>query len=95
MNCLNLSSAVFLLQVYGFYDECLRKYGNSNVWKYFTDLFDCFPLTALVDGQIFCLHGGLSPSIDTLDHIRALDRIQEVIHLQFFQEMCTRVLRLH
>ena len=30
--------------------------------------------------QIFCLHGGLSPSIDTLDHIRALDRIQEVPH---------------
>ncbi|VDO22278.1 unnamed protein product [Haemonchus placei] len=69
-----------ITQVYGFYDECLRKYGNSNVWKYFTDLFDCFPLTALVDGQIFCLHGGLSPSIDTLDHIRALDRIQEVPH---------------
>ncbi|CAJ0571622.1 unnamed protein product, partial [Mesorhabditis spiculigera] len=69
-----------ITQVYGFYDECLRKYGNSNVWKYFTDLFDYFPLTALVDGQIFCLHGGLSPSIDTLDHIRALDRIQEVPH---------------
>lgn len=31
-------------------------------------------------GQIFCLHGGLSPSLDTLDHIRALDRIQEVPH---------------
>lgn len=29
--------------------------------------------------QIFCLHGGLSPSLDTLDHIRALDRIQEVL----------------
>ena len=67
-------------QVYGFYDECLRKYGNANVWKYFTDLFDYLPLTALVDGQIFCLHGGLSPSIDTLDHIRALDRLQEVPH---------------
>uniref|UniRef100_A0A0N5AMC6 Serine/threonine-protein phosphatase n=1 Tax=Syphacia muris TaxID=451379 RepID=A0A0N5AMC6_9BILA len=69
-----------ITQVYGFYDECLRKYGNSNVWKYFTDLFDYLPLTALVDGQIFCLHGGLSPSIDTLDHIRSLDRIQEVPH---------------
>lgn len=70
----------YFFQVYGFYDECLRKYGNSNVWKYFTDLFDYFPLTALVDGQIFCLHGGLSPSIDSLDHIRALDRLQEVPH---------------
>lgn len=69
-----------ITQVYGFYDECLRKYGNANVWKYFTDLFDYLPLTALVDSQIFCLHGGLSPSIDTLDHIRALDRIQEVPH---------------
>ncbi len=65
---------------YGFYDECLRKYGNANVWKYFTDLFDYLPLTALIDNQIFCLHGGLSPSIDTLDNIRALDRIQEVPH---------------
>ncbi|KRX52925.1 Serine/threonine-protein phosphatase 2A catalytic subunit beta isoform [Trichinella sp. T9] len=69
-----------ITQVYGFYDECLRKYGNSNVWKYFTDLFDYFPLTALVDNQIFCLHGGLSPSIDTLDHVRGIDRLQEVPH---------------
>ena len=30
--------------------------------------------------QIFCLHGGLSPSIDTLDHIGALDHLQEVPH---------------
>ncbi|XP_005095913.1 serine/threonine-protein phosphatase 2A catalytic subunit beta isoform [Aplysia californica] len=67
-------------QVYGFYDECLRKYGSATVWKYFTDLFDYMPITALVNGQVFCLHGGLSPSIDSLDHIRALDRIQETPH---------------
>ena len=29
--------------------------------------------------QVFCLHGGLSPSLDTLDNIRSLDRIQEVL----------------
>lgn len=69
-----------ITQVYGFYDECLRKYGNANVWKCFTDMFDYLPLTALVDKSIFCLHGGLSPSIETLDQIRALDRVQEVPH---------------
>jgi diadenosine tetraphosphatase ApaH/serine/threonine PP2A family protein phosphatase len=37
---------------YGFYDECLRKYGNANVWKYFTDLFDYLPMTALVSGKV-------------------------------------------
>lgn len=81
-----------ITQVYGFYDECLRKYGNANVWKFFTDLFDYLPLTALVDSQIFCLHGGLSPSIDTLDHIRALDRLQEVrfifITFKKIDELC-------
>jgi len=41
-----------ITQVYGFYDECLRKYGNANVWKYFTDLFDYLPLTSLVDSQV-------------------------------------------
>lgn len=69
-----------ITQVYGFYDECLRKYGNANVWKYFTDLFDYLPLTALIEKQIFCLHGGLSPSIDSLNHIMDQDRVQEVPH---------------
>jgi len=69
-----------ITQVYGFYDECLRKYGSVKVWKYFTDLFDFLPLSALIEGQIFCPHAGLSPSIETLDHVRQLDRVQEVPH---------------
>jgi serine/threonine-protein phosphatase 2A catalytic subunit len=38
-----------ITQTYGFYDECLRKYGNANVWKLMTSLFDYLPLTALVE----------------------------------------------
>lgn len=44
-------------QVYGFYDECLRKYGTPNIWKEFCDLFDYMPLSTLVDDQVFCVHG--------------------------------------
>jgi serine/threonine-protein phosphatase 2A catalytic subunit len=48
----------------------MRKYGNTNVWKYFTDVFNYLPVTAVVENNFFCLHGGLSPHIDTLDNIR-------------------------
>ncbi len=63
----------------------LRKYGNANVWKYFTDLFDFLPMTALIENRVFCMHGGLSPSIDTLDHARALDRVRI---LPFYRPFC-------
>ena len=39
-------------KVYGFYDECNKKYGSEAVWKYFTDVFFYLPLTALVEGEV-------------------------------------------
>ena len=69
-----------ITQVYGFYDECLRKYGSVNVWRYCTEIFDYLSLSALIEDRIFCVHGGLSPSINTLDQIRIIDRKQEVPH---------------
>jgi len=69
-----------ITQVYGFYDECWRKYGTVSVWKYCTEIFDCLSLSAIIDNKIFCVHGGLSPLISTLDEIRSIDRRQEVPH---------------
>ncbi|KAL1745819.1 Metallo-dependent phosphatase-like protein [Schizophyllum fasciatum] len=69
-----------ITQVYGFYDECQRKYGSSNVWRWCCEVFDYLALAAMVDGRVFCVHGGLSPNLRTIDQIRAIDRKQEVPH---------------
>jgi len=64
-------------QVYGFYDECSSKY-NASVWKNFMQVFDLLPVAAIVDQQILCVHGGLSPKITRLDGINKIIRDQEV-----------------
>ena len=59
-----------ITQAYGFYDECKRKYnGTTNVWKYCTDVFDLLQLSAVIENQVFCVHGGLSPSAPYIDDI--------------------------
>ncbi|XP_078164055.1 phytochrome-associated serine/threonine-protein phosphatase isoform X2 [Carex rostrata] len=69
-----------LTQVYGFYDECQRKYGNANAWRYCTDVFDYLTLSAIINGTVLCVHGGLSPDVRTIDQIRTIDRNCEIPH---------------
>ncbi|KAK3987627.1 ser thr protein phosphatase [Cladorrhinum sp. PSN332] len=67
-------------QSYGFYTECVRKYNSANIWHHFTDLFDYLTLSVVIDNQIFCVHGGLSPSIHSIDQIKVIDRYREIPH---------------
>ena len=60
--------------------QCLRKYGSVNVWRYCTEIFDYLSLSSIIEDKIFCVHGGLSPSLDTLDQIQDLQRVQEPPH---------------
>jgi serine/threonine-protein phosphatase 4 catalytic subunit len=67
-----------ITQVYGFYDECQRKYGSSNVWRWCCEVFDYLALGAIVDGRVFCVHGGLSPVLQAIDQV-----FLELLHIQF------------
>src|SRR5277367_4637561 len=71
---------IIITQTYGFYTECVRKYGSSSVWTYFTDMFDYLTLSVVIDDRIFCVHGGLSPSIHSIDQIKVVDRFREIPH---------------
>ena len=59
-------------------------------------------VAALIDGQILCVHGGLSPDIRTLDQVRLIERNQEIPHKGAFcdlvwsdpEEACITPIRL-
>ena len=43
-------------------------------------MFDFLTLSVVINDQIFCVHGGLSPSIHSIDQIKIIDRFREIPH---------------
>ncbi|CAJ0579975.1 unnamed protein product, partial [Mesorhabditis spiculigera] len=62
--CLNVN------KVYGFLEECNRRYKSMRLWQYFQDVFNMMPIVGIVGGRVLCMHGGLSRDIDSLDTLR-------------------------
>ncbi|RYG50605.1 hypothetical protein EON66_11655 [archaeon] len=54
-----------------------RRY-NIKLWKTFTDCFNCLPIAAIIDEKIFCMHGGLSPELATMEQIKRIMRPTDV-----------------
>ena len=64
---------------FGFKEECVAKYGLT-IYNWFITFFECLPLAATIStdrGLYLCVHGGISPKINTLKDITDLDRFVE------------------
>ena len=44
----------------------------------FTDMFNYMPVAALIDDKIFCVHGGISPDLHSLEEIVKISRPTEI-----------------
>jgi diadenosine tetraphosphatase ApaH/serine/threonine PP2A family protein phosphatase len=73
---------------YGFYHECILNYGHAGLWTLATDVFDLLPLGALIDQDVFCVHGGLSPKLPMLEKISLLDRQVEIPQSGPLADLC-------
>ncbi|KAL7716136.1 Serine/threonine-protein phosphatase [Entamoeba marina] len=62
-----------------FKNECIQKYDEA-IYNSFVAVFQCLPLCCVISKQTkryFCVHGGLSPFLPTLDSINELNRFCE------------------
>ncbi|THH29331.1 hypothetical protein EUX98_g4858 [Antrodiella citrinella] len=65
-----------LTEYFTFKRESLHKY-SVEVYNACLRSFEALPLTALIDGKFFCVHGGISPELITLKDLETVDRFQE------------------
>lgn len=43
-------------------------------------MFDYLPIACIIENEMLCVHGGLSPGIESVDDIQDLNRFQEIPH---------------
>ncbi|KAJ6011031.1 hypothetical protein N7451_002443 [Penicillium sp. IBT 35674x] len=64
-------------RVFGFYEECKRRC-NLKIWESIIGTFNCLPVASIISEKIFCVHGGLSPSLTHIDDIRRIARPTDI-----------------
>ena len=75
-------------QDYGFKEEVERKYQNEpNMYDLCLEAFNALPLAAIIDNEIFCVHGGLSKDLVNIQQIEEIDRNMEPPEYGLFSDI--------
>jgi serine/threonine-protein phosphatase PP1 catalytic subunit len=66
-----------LNKIYGFFDECKRRL-SIKCFKKITNLFNIMPISALINENILCMHGGLSKDLQNIEQINKILRPTDI-----------------
>ncbi|UXI16228.1 hypothetical protein NH340_JMT02171 [Sarcoptes scabiei] len=56
---------------FSFYEECCDRF-SLKLWEQINSALDYMPISAMIDGRLFCAHGGIPISINTIEQIRQI-----------------------
>jgi len=65
-----------LTDYFTFKEECIYKY-DEEVYDLLMESFDALPLCAIVNKKFFCVHGGISPHLKSIDEVNNINRFCE------------------
>jgi protein phosphatase len=76
---------ILINSTFGFLEECQYRLADDNneelaVFKAINDFFEYLPLGAIVDDEIFCLHGGIGGCLDYISEIEKIQRPLQIVH---------------
>ena len=66
-----------LNKMYGFFDECKRRL-SIKCFKKIITLFNIMPISALINENILCMHGGLSKDLQNIEQINKILRPTDI-----------------
>jgi protein phosphatase len=59
---------------YGFAAEVSSQYPDTDLFEVFNGVFLYMPLIAILNNEVFCVHGGISPEVKNISRLRKLKR---------------------
>ena len=74
-------------ETYGFREQVIGEYGSDLVYEAFNKAFDCLPFAAIIEDQVFAVHGGISPDLKDLSQLMNIKRPMSVCETRVLNDL--------